>query len=228
MSQPVDLVELTADIVAAQVAGNKVSASELPDLIKSVHEALAGLGKAPEPVEPEKPKGAVSVRASIKPDGLISMIDGKKYQTLRRHINRHGYTPESYRETFGLPHDYPMTSASYSAARSEMAKSLGLGRKAVAATVVGAAVAAAAVVAAAPAKPARKPRVSKAGSPETGAAMALVETARKKTAVETVAPVEAQDAAPAPKRRGRPLKLKLGNAAEAKPVCDEFYDRAKV
>jgi hypothetical protein len=60
------------------------------------------------------------------------MIDGKKYQTLRRHITRHGYTPESYRETFGLPRDYPLTSASYSELRRGMAKQIGLGRKAAA------------------------------------------------------------------------------------------------
>ena len=82
--------------------------------------------KAPEP---EKPKGAVSIRSSIKPDGLVSMIDGKKYQTLRRHISGHGYTPESYRDTFGLPRDYPMVSANYSETRRAMAKKIGLGRK---------------------------------------------------------------------------------------------------
>ncbi|MBU3077831.1 MucR family transcriptional regulator [Sphingomonas quercus] len=123
------LIDLTADIVAAHVSNNTVPVAELPALIKSIHDALAGAGRVPETPAPERPKGVVSVRASIKPDGLISMIDGKKYQTLRRHIVRQGYTPESYREAFGLPHDYPMVSADYSERRREMAKKVGLGRR---------------------------------------------------------------------------------------------------
>lgn len=123
------LITLTADIVASFVAHNRVGVSETPDLIRSVHDALSRLGQPVAPPEPEKPKGAVSIRSSIKADGIISMIDGRKYQTLRRHISGHGYTPESYRETFGLPRDYPMVSANYSETRRAMAKKIGLGRK---------------------------------------------------------------------------------------------------
>ena len=130
MAETDDLIQLTADIVSSMVGNNNVAIGDVPGLIKSVHGALSGLGTPePEP-EAEKPKGAVSARASIKADGLISMIDGKKYQTLRRHITRHGYTPESYRETFGLPRDYPLTSSNYSELRRGMAKLIGLGRKA--------------------------------------------------------------------------------------------------
>jgi predicted transcriptional regulator len=130
VSEENNLVQLTAEIVESMLAGNKVSTSEIPALISSTYAALAGLGaSAPEP-EAEKPRGAVSIKASIKPDGLVSMIDGKKYQTLRRHITRHGYTPESYREAFGLPRDYPLTSARYSELRRGMAQKIGLGRKA--------------------------------------------------------------------------------------------------
>lgn len=195
----VDLVQLTAEIVSANVSANKVAISDLPGLIKSVHDALAALGKPSEPTV-DKPKGAVSSRASIKPDGLISMIDGKKYQTLRRHITRNGYTPESYRETFGLPRDYPMTSAAYSERRRVMARSIGLGRAAVAASAV-AAVAVAAVAATAPAKSVRRPRAPKADTTGTAAPMALVEAAK--------------ETAPAPKRRTGPLKLKLGSTPES-------------
>lgn len=122
------LVTLTADIVAAHVANNSVSVGDVASLIANVHTALSGLNKAPEPVE-EKPKGAVSVRASVKNDHLVSMIDGKPYKMLKRHIQQNGYTPESYRETFGLPKDYPLTAPSYSAQRKELAVKIGLGRK---------------------------------------------------------------------------------------------------
>jgi predicted transcriptional regulator len=209
--------KLTANIVSAHVAGNTIAASEIPELIASVHGALVGLGKAPEPLTVEKPKGAVPVRASIKPDGLISMIDGKKYQTLRRHIGRHGYTPESYREAFGLPRDYPMTSAGYSERRRGVAVATGLGRKVAAATAVGAAIVATAAVAGAPtAKPARKQRSSRSPAEPTEAPMALVATARARGASGSSPPAERavgpNNAAAAPKERRKPLKLKLGGA----------------
>lgn len=122
------LVTLTADIVAAHVGHNSVSVGDVAGLIIQVHAALNGLGKPAEPVE-EKPKGAVSIRASLKPDHIISMIDGKPYKMLKRHLSQNGYTPESYRETFGLPKDYPLTAPAYAEQRRALAKKIGLGRK---------------------------------------------------------------------------------------------------
>ena len=125
-----DLMTLTAGIVSAHVEHNRVASSELPALIAGVHSALSKLGE-PEP-EPEtaKPKGAVSARKSLAdPAHIISMIDGKAYKTLKRHITKHGYSPESYRETFGLPRDYPLVAPGYSEHRRSVAHTLGLGRK---------------------------------------------------------------------------------------------------
>jgi len=123
------LITLTADIVSAHVANNSVSTNDVGPLIQSVFTALQALGAPPPAPEAEKPKGAVSVRASIKPDHLVSMIDGKPYKTLRRHLSRHGYSPESYRDAFGLPNDYPMVAASYAEHRRALAHKIGLGRK---------------------------------------------------------------------------------------------------
>ena len=123
------LITLTADIVAAHVSNNSVAVSDLPTLIANVHGALSGLGQPEAPVE-EKPKAAVSIRASVKPDHIISMIDGKPYKMLKRHLAQNGYTPQSYRETFDLPRDYPMTAPNYAAQRKELALKIGLGRKA--------------------------------------------------------------------------------------------------
>lgn len=79
--------------------------------------------------EPERAEGVVTARKSLaSKDHILSMIDGKPYKTLRRHLATHGFTPASYRECFGLKPDYPMTAPAYSRARSEMAKSIGLGR----------------------------------------------------------------------------------------------------
>ncbi|TXN05821.1 MucR family transcriptional regulator [Methylobacterium sp. WL103] len=125
---------LVAELVAAYVANNSVPVSELPKLIKSVQAALAGLyggtgaesaGAAAEKVNQPTP---AQIKKSIRPDGLVSFIDGKTYQTLKRHLNGHGLHPHSYRERFGLPSDYPMTAPDYSARRSALAKSIGLGR----------------------------------------------------------------------------------------------------
>jgi predicted transcriptional regulator len=125
------LVDLTAEIVASYAANNEVGASELASLIQATYSALSGLGQEPpKAAEPEKAKGAVSVRKSLADDAhIISMIDGKPYKMLRRHLSGHGHTPDSYRETFGLPKDYPMISKAYAAARSALAVTIGLGRK---------------------------------------------------------------------------------------------------
>lgn len=130
-----ELISLTADIVAAHVSNNSVPPAEVATLIQSVYSALQSVGgPAPEPAT-EKPKGAVSARASIKPEFLVSMIDGKPYKMLRRHISQHGYTPESYREAFGLPRDYPMVASAYAEQRRALAHKIGLGRKARSAAV---------------------------------------------------------------------------------------------
>lgn len=124
-----DLITLTADIVSAHVSNNSVPTAEVAALIQSVYGALGALGTPAEEPAAEKPKGAVSVRSSIKPDFLVSMIDGKPYKMLRRHISQHGYSPESYREAFGLPRDYPMVASNYAEQRRALAHKIGLGRK---------------------------------------------------------------------------------------------------
>lgn len=130
MSQTVEssaLRAMTTDIVAAYVSKNHLSPSDVPALVSTVHGALAGLAQA-RPVAEEEPQlTPAEIRKSITPDGLISFLDGKPYKTLRRHLTVHGLDPESYRAKFGLPVDYPMVSANYSARRSQLAKELGLG-----------------------------------------------------------------------------------------------------
>ncbi|WP_033075515.1 MucR family transcriptional regulator [Sphingopyxis sp. MWB1] len=122
------LVTLTADIVAAHVSNNSVAISDLALVINNVHSALAALGS--EPVEEEKPVPAVSIRASVKPDHIICLEDGKKLKMLRRHLMTHyGMTPDDYRAKWGLPADYPMVAPNYAEKRRELAKQIGLGTK---------------------------------------------------------------------------------------------------
>lgn len=122
------LVTLTADIVSAHVSNNNVAIGDVANLVQQVHGALANLSQPAAPQQ-EARQPAVSVRSSIKPDAISCLVCGKKQRTLKRHLsNAHGLTPAEYREEFGLPLSYPMTAPEYSAKRSEMAKSLGLGR----------------------------------------------------------------------------------------------------
>lgn len=154
-----ELITLTAEIVAAHVSNNSVPTAEVAVLIQSVYSALQSVGAPAAEPQPEKPKGAVSARSSIKPDFLVSMIDGKPYKMLRRHISQHGYTPESYREAFGLPRDYPMVASNYAEQRRALAHKIGLGRKARSSAVEENESAAAPVEAAeAPKRRGRKPR----------------------------------------------------------------------
>lgn len=125
-----DFLALTADLVAAYVANNAIPVTELPGLMAQIHTSLSSL-TSPASAKPEKiePLTPAQVRKSITPDALVSFEDGKPYKTLRRHLTLRGLSPEAYREKWGLPADYPMTSASYSAQRSELARSLGLGQQ---------------------------------------------------------------------------------------------------
>lgn len=121
------LVSLTAEIVEAYVVHNAVRPSSLPELIDSVFQSLRGLS-APPKAEPEKPVPLMPVRKTLTPDYLISLEDGRRYRTLRRHLSSRGMTPEQYRTKWGLPNDYPMTAPSYTERRSQLAKALGLGQ----------------------------------------------------------------------------------------------------
>lgn len=123
------LITLTADIVAAHVSNNSVAVSDLPVLIANVHNALTGLGGPV--VEPEvRQEPAASVRASIKPDYIVCLEDGKKLKMLKRHLMTHyQMTPEQYRAKWNLPADYPMVAPNYAEQRRTLAKKIGLGTK---------------------------------------------------------------------------------------------------
>ena len=129
----VDVLELTAHIVSAYVAKNSLPVAGLSELIASVAASIGGLGQPAAPAAPP-PTPAVNPRRSVTPDYIICLEDGKKFKSLKRHIGVHfGLTPEAYRTKWGLPADYPMVAPNYAASRSELAKSIGLGRKAEAA-----------------------------------------------------------------------------------------------
>jgi predicted transcriptional regulator len=123
------LVALTADIVAAHVSNNSVSIADIATLIGSVHASLSGLGEAPEPEPQPEQKPAVSVRASIKPDYLVCLEDGKQVKMLKSYLRTNfNMTPEEYRAKWNLPKDYPMVSPNYAARRRELAMEIGLGK----------------------------------------------------------------------------------------------------
>lgn len=124
-----DFVALAADIVSAYVAKNAVRAADLPEIIASVHSALSGLVK-PAQAEEKALTPAVSVKKSVTPDFIVCLEDGKKFKSLKRHLRTaYNMTPDDYRAKWGLAADYPMVAPSYAAARSELAKSMGLGQQ---------------------------------------------------------------------------------------------------
>jgi predicted transcriptional regulator len=123
-------IELTADIVSAYVSNNSVSAGDIPGLINQVHSALmrVSAGQSEAPAEPLKP--AISVKKSITPEYIVCLEDGKKFKSLKRHLRtQYNMTPEQYREKWGLQPDYPMVAPNYAAARSQLAKQMGLGQQ---------------------------------------------------------------------------------------------------
>jgi predicted transcriptional regulator len=124
------LLDLTKTVVAGYVANNPVPADGLPALIADVASALTKLS-TPLEIEPAKPVPAVNPKRSVFPDYIICLENGKRFKSMKRHLMvHHNLTPEQYREKWGLPHDYPMIAPNYAEARSAVAKSIGLGRRA--------------------------------------------------------------------------------------------------
>ncbi len=126
-----DLVELTTDLVLAYVSNNPVPVADLPSLIGQVHQSLSNLVTGLEaPPQEEKLVPAVPIKKLITPDYLICLENGKKFKSLKRHLSsQHGMTPDEYRAKWNLPADYPMVAPGYAAARSQLAKDMGLGHK---------------------------------------------------------------------------------------------------
>lgn len=154
-----DNVQLAVGLVGAYVGNNPVSQGDLQGVLKATYETISNLGTPTAPAAPEY-QPAVPVKKSVNPDFLVSLVDGRKYKSLKRHLSGHGLTPAQYRERYGLPADYPMVAPNYAKQRSELAKSMGLGqnRKQAAAPT------------AAPAKAAPAKAAAKATTPKKGAA----------------------------------------------------------
>jgi predicted transcriptional regulator len=127
-----ELIEIAAEVVSAYVSNNPLPASELPQLIRSVHGALSGLTSvAPVEVKEEKLVPAVNPKKSVFDDHIICLEDGKKFKSLKRHLMTHyRLTPEAYRDKWNLDANYPMVAPAYARQRSALAREMGLGRKA--------------------------------------------------------------------------------------------------
>jgi predicted transcriptional regulator len=131
LQQTPNYLELAADIVSAFVSNNSVPVTELPALIGSVHAALnqVASGSAQQPAEEPKAP-AVPIKKSVQPDYIVCLDDGKRFKSLKRHLRTtYNLTPDQYRAKWGLAHDYPMVAPNYAAARSNLAKQMGLGAR---------------------------------------------------------------------------------------------------
>lgn len=123
-------IELTAQIVSAYVSNNSMPSAEIANLIGQVHAALKRVSGGQIIATPEPAKPAVPVKRSISSDYIVCLEDGKKFKSLKRHLRtQYNMTPEQYREKWGLPADYPMVAPNYAAARSQLAKQMGLGQQ---------------------------------------------------------------------------------------------------
>jgi len=125
---PSEVLELTAQIVAAHVAKNKVPPDALPSLIQDVYRSLAGAGRTTD--RPEAPQPAVPVGRSVFHDHIVCLEDGKKLTMLKRHLRTaYNMTPDQYRERWGLAQDYPMVAPDYARQRAALARQIGLGKR---------------------------------------------------------------------------------------------------
>ena len=123
-----ELLEFTAEIVAAHVGNNKLDQNELPSLIQDVYKTLSELNDVT--MEQARPTPAVAIKKSISPDYIVCLEDGKKLKMLKRHLKTvYNLTPEEYRDRWDLPGDYPMVAPNYAKHRSSLAKKIGLGTR---------------------------------------------------------------------------------------------------
>ena len=130
MSNRLEVIEFTTDIVAAYVGNNALPASELPRLLSGVHGALSSSAGETGSSEVQSQEPAVSIKKSITPDYLICLEDGRKFKSLKRHLRtRYDLSPDDYRRKWRLPADYPMVAPNYAKARSALAKQMGLGQR---------------------------------------------------------------------------------------------------
>ncbi|MCW6537735.1 MucR family transcriptional regulator [Sphingomonas lycopersici] len=223
-----DVTAMTVSLLSAYVSNNNVPAADLAALIETTRKALIGKTTLAEPAA-EVFVAATTVRKSLaSPDHILSMIDGKPYKTLKRHISTHGLTVEEYRARYKLPHDYPLVAENYSASRREVAQRLGLGRKPAVKveTPVATAEVAAPVTANAPAvavaadKPVVKaPRgKAKAADAPPKAAAAAVGKPVRAAKTEANEPTASKAKAPARQAKAKPAPVAPANVAEAVPA----------
>jgi predicted transcriptional regulator len=124
------IADLTTAIVSAYVSNNNVPPAQLPEIIGAVSSALRERMSGPAEPQPEPQEPAVSIRRSVTREEIVCLECGKRFKSIRRHLqNAHGLDPNEYRQKWGLRRDYPMTAPAYAERRSELAKSIGLGRK---------------------------------------------------------------------------------------------------
>lgn len=124
-----NLIELTSEIVSAYVTNNTLQTSDIPEFIRTIQTALANLGQESSVQRSSRPVPPVSIKKSVSDDFIVSLEDGRRYKSLKRHLSGRGLTPEQYREKWNLPYDYPMVAPNYAKKRSDLAKSMGLGRR---------------------------------------------------------------------------------------------------
>lgn len=120
------LATLTAAVVAAYVQHNPLAPAGMPALLRAVYTALIGLRSGVARTE-DKLDPAVPISHSVTRDYIVCLDDGKRFKSMKRHLRYLGMTPVEYRIKWGLPGDYPMVAPNYSAARSRLAKDIGLG-----------------------------------------------------------------------------------------------------
>jgi predicted transcriptional regulator len=125
---------LIAQILSSYLSNNTVAPADLPSVIESVKKAFGGSGEAvsttPSDSVTKTWEPVVPVKKSVTPEAVICLCCGQRFKTLRRHLQTtHQLNPREYRAAFELKGDYPLVAPNYAARRSDLAKSLGLGRK---------------------------------------------------------------------------------------------------
>ena len=208
-TEQTDITTLAVQLLSAYVANNKVESADLAVLIQSTRAALVDEPVATQ-AAPVEHVPAVSIRKSLaSKDHLISLIDGKPYKTLKRHLTTHGLTAEEYRARYGLPKSYPVVAPAYAEMRREVAQRNGLGQRPVTAKAAKAAPAANEAV------PAPKAAPHKKAATRVNSTPAKTVLVSEPASAPAVAPASGKGAAKASKPKAGSKPAKAGAALTA-------------
>ncbi len=123
------LVEMCAEIVAAQAGHTRLTSEEIGDSLRQVFRTLLDVQRTGQDVEVEE-SVARDPQSSIQRNQVICLECGKSFKLLsNRHLALHSLTPREYKQKHGIRMTQALSARTLSQRRRKLAKELGMGKQ---------------------------------------------------------------------------------------------------